>query len=686
MKRFSSKQIRNVVLLGHGSSGKTTLAEAMLFSAKASPRLGNIASGNTVCDYDPEEVKRTISIFTSVAPFEWMDCKINILDTPGQPDFEGEMLEGLRAADSAIIAVSGKSGVHVGTEKAWEKAKAAKLPTAFFVGKLDEEQADFFKVLEALKSSFGAVVCPIVVPFEQDNDTVYVNLVEMKAYKYKDGKSSEVPIPNTGHRLQGLVAAISEAIAETSEEYFDKYFSGEAFTKEELTKGILDGIKQGVIAPVFCGSAVTGAGINMLMDGIASYFPGVEGTVDATDSDGNKVELNVNETGPLAALVFKTIADPYVGKLSFIKVFSGEMRQDSTIVNTRTNKTEKVGKLYIMCGKKQTETDCVSTGDIGAISKMSSPLTGDSLCAPSRVVSLRGIDFPKPNLSMSVSPVSKGDEDKIAQGLHRLMEEDPTLNFATHPETKQQIISGLGELHIDIIVSKLKTKFGVNVNLEKPEVPYRETIRKKVSAEGKHKKQTGGHGQYGHVIIEFEPCDSDELVFDEKVVGGSVPKNYFPAVEKGLRESVQHGMIAGYPMVNLKATLLDGSYHPVDSSEMAFKLAASLAYKAAIPQASPVLLEPIGLLKVQVPQSAMGDVIGEINKRRGRVLGMDHTDGGQDILQADVPMAEMHDFSIVLRSITQGRGTFTFDFERYEEAPPQVAQAVAAARSAKEAG
>lgn len=685
MKRFSSKQIRNVALLGHGSSGKTTLAEAMLFAAKASPRLGNIASGNTVCDYDPEEVKRTISIFTSVAPFEWMDCKINILDTPGQPDFEGEMLEGLRAADSAIITVSGKSGVHVGTEKAWEKAKSAKIPTAFFVGKLDEDQADFFKVLEALKAAFGAVVCPIVVPFKQDNDTVYVNLVEMKAYKYKDGKPSEVPVPDAGHRLQGLVAAISEAIAETSEEYFDKYFSGEAFTKDEMAKGILDGIKQGVIAPVFCGSAVKGEGINMLMDGIATYFPGADGTVEATDNNDNIAEINISETDPLAALVFKTIADPYVGKLSFVKVFSGELRSDSTVVNARTGKPEKVGKLYFMCGKKQTETDCIAAGDIGAIAKMSSPLTGDSLCAQSRVVNLPGIEFPKPNLSMAVKPVSKGDEDKIAQGLHRLMEEDPTLIFDTHPETKQQIISGLGELHIDIIVSKLKSKYGVSVNLEKPEVPYRETIRKKVTAEGKHKKQTGGHGQYGHVIIEFEPCDSDDLVFEEKVVGGAVPKNYFPAVEKGLREAIQHGVIAGYPMVNLKATLLDGSYHPVDSSEMAFKLAANLAYKNGIPNASPVLLEPIGLLKVKVPQSNMGDVIGEINKRRGRMLGMDHVEGGQDILQAEVPMAEMHDFSIVLRSITQGRGSYTFDFERYEEAPPQVAQAVAAARTSQEA-
>ncbi len=686
MKRFISKQIRNVVLLGHSSSGKTSLAEAMLFSAQASPRLGNIAGGNTVCDFDPEEIKRRVSIFTSIAPLEWQDCKINIIDTPGQPDFEGEMLEGLRAADNAVIAVSGKSGVHVGTEKVWEIARALKIPTAFFVGKLDEEHADFYKVLEALKASFGASVCPVVVPVMEVGGCTYINLIEMKAYQYKNGNAAEVAMPDTGHRLQGLVAAISEAIAETSDEYFEKYFSGEAFTKEELTEGILKGIKQGVIAPVFCGSAATGAGVGMLLDGIASYFSGADGEVAATDANGEEVTVKVTETEPLAALVFKTIADPYVGKLSYIKVFSGELHTDTNIINARSGKTERVGKLYMMRGKKQIETDVIPAGDIGALSKMTSPLTGDTLCAASRVVTLEKIEFPKPNLSMAVTPINKGDEEKIAQGLHRLMEEDPTLKFATNTETKQQIISGLGEQHIDITVSKLKSKFGVGVILTAPDVPYRESIRKKVRCEGKHKKQTGGHGQFGHVVIEFEPCESEELLFEEKVVGGSVPKNYFPAVEKGLRECVLHGSIAGYPMVNLKATLLDGSYHPVDSSEMAFKLAAALAYKSAIPQASPILLEPIGSLSVEVPSSAMGDVIGEINKRRGRVLGMDHKDSGLDVLQAEAPMAEMHDFSIVLRSMTQGRGVFTFDFERYEEAPPQVAQAVSAAKAPQQAG
>lgn len=679
MKRYNSKQIRNAVLLGHSSSGKTSLAEAMLFASSATDRLGNIAAGNTVCDFDPEEIRRKVSVYTSIAPLEWRDCKINILDTPGQPDFEGEMLEGLRAADSVIIAVSGKSGVSVGTEKAWACAKAAKLSTAFFVSKLDEERADFYKVLEELKAKFGAAACPIIVPADADT---YINLIEMKAYEYKNGNAREVSMPDTGHSLQGLVAAISEAVAETSDELFDKYFSGEAFTKEELCDGIHSGIRDGVIAPVFCGCATSGAGIGMLLDGIVTYFPGTIETIAENDA-GEPVE--VKETDPLAALVFKTVADPYVGKLSYLKVYAGELSADSNVVNARTGKVERMGKLYVLHGKKQVETDKITVGDIGAVSKMISPLTGDTLCSQQRIVSLPGIIFPKPCLSMAVAPVAKGDEEKISQGLHRLIEEDPTLKFEINSETKQQIISGLGELHIDITVSKLKTKFGVGMKLSVPDVPYRETIRKKVKAEGKHKKQTGGHGQYGDVVIEFEPCDSEELVFEEKVFGGSVPKNYFPAVEKGLRECVQHGVIAGYPVVHLKATLIDGSYHPVDSSEMAFKLAAALAYKTALPQAKPVLLEPVGSLTVGVPQSNMGDVIGEINKRRGRVLGMNHGDNGNEIIEAEAPADQMHDFSTVLRSITQGRGHFTYKFERYEEAPPQVAQAVAA-KSSREAG
>lgn len=686
MKQFESKQIRNVVLLGHGSCGKTSLSEAMLYLSGASQRLGYIASGNTVCDFDMEEIHREMSIYTAIAPIEWNGDKINIIDTPGQPDFEGELLEGLRAADCAVIAVSGKSGVHVGTERAWEKTREIHMPTAFFVGKLDEEQADFYKVLEQLKIKFGAAVCPVIVPFKNNGSLIYINLITMSACEYKDGKARPVPMPETGHRLQGLIAAISEAVAETNDEYFDKYFSGVAFSKEELTTGILDGIKDGVIAPVFCGSSATGSGVDMLLDGIVSYFPGADTEATAKNGEGAKIKITANETEPLSAFIFKTVADPYVGKLSYVRVYSGVLRTDSPVVDSRTGKNERVGKLCILRGKKQIETDSISAGDIGAIAKMGSLQTGDTLCAPSKIVSLPTFDFPLPCLSMAIKPVKKGDEEKVSVGLHRLMEEDKTIKFKMDSETKQQVLSGLGELHIDITVSKLKSKFNVEVELSTPDVPYRETIRKKVKSEGKHKKQTGGHGQYGHVVIEFEPCDSENLVFEEKVFGGSVPKNYFPAVEKGLRECVCRGVIAGYPVVNIKATLLDGSYHPVDSSEMAFKMAAALAYKSALPQASPILLEPFGALKVIVPENAMGDVIGEINKRRGRVLGMNSADNSREIIEAEAPMSEMHDFSVILRSITQGRGSFTFEFARYEEAPPQVVQSVIAAKSVQSAG
>lgn len=678
LKQYALSQLRNVVLLGHAGSGKTSLAEAMLYTAGETDRLGKVADGNTVCDYDAEEIRRKVSISAAVAPLTWQDCKINLIDTPGLFDFEGEALEGLRAAGCAVIAISGKSGVNVGTEKAWKNVVRRQVPRAFFVGKLDEEQADFYKVLETLKSVFGANVCPVVVPADDGNGRCYINLIDMKAWRYdKNGKAAEVPLPDTGHRLQGLVTAISEAVAETDESLFEKYFSGESFTREELVDGIHKGVRECAITPVFCGSAFTLEGIGMLLDSIVSMFPGEDESVirGVTLPDGSETDLAFAPDGAPAAFVFKTLADPYVGKLSFFKVISGQIRPDSTVVNSRTGQPEKIGKLYLLKGKKQTEAESVGTGDIGAVAKMVSPLTGDTLCAASHPLVLRGIDFPVPCLSMAIFPKSKGDEDKISLGLRRLMEEDPTFRFENNAETKQQIISGLGEQHLDVIVSKLRAKFGVSVDLREPQVPYRETIRKKVKVEGKHKKQTGGHGQYGHVWIEFEPCDSEEMVFAENVFGGSVPRNFFPAVEKGLRECTVHGVLAGFPVVGLKATLVDGSYHPVDSSEMSFKMAAALAYRAGLAQASPVLLEPIGSLRAYVPETMMGDVIGEINKRRGRVLGMERSDEYQ-VIEAEAPVAEMHSFSTALRSMTQGRGSYTFSFARYEEAPPQVAQAV----------
>lgn len=677
MKRYGLNQLRNVVLLGHGGSGKTSLAEAMLFSSKATDRLGKIADGNTICDYDQEEIKRKISVSLSIAPFEWNDCKINLIDVPGLFDFEGETIEGIKAANCAIIAVSGKSGVNVGTEKAWNQVSKNKLPRSFFVTKLDEERADFYKVLEGLKAKFGAQVCPVVVPVDTDDGRCYINLIEMKAYKYSSGKYTEVEMPDTGHRLDGLITAISEAVAETDDACFEKYFSGESFTKEELVTGVHKGIRECTIAPVFCGSSYTLEGVDLLINSIAQMFPGEDESepLEATDANGNAAKVSFSEKDPLAVFVFKTLADPFVGKLSFFKVISGEIRSDTTFVNARTGQAEKIGKLYMIKGKKQAEVESIGAGDIGAASKMASPLTGDTLCAPSRVISLNGIQFPEPYLSMAVMPKSKGDDEKISSGLHRLMEEDLTFMFFTNHETKEQVISGLGEQQLDVLISKLKAKFGVGVDMKKPRVAYRETIRKKVKVEGKHKKQTGGHGQYGHVWIEFEPGETEEMTFAENVFGGSVPRNFFPAVEKGLRECTAHGVLAGYPVVNLKATLVDGSYHPVDSSEMSFKMAAGIAYRTGLTQAAPVLLEPIGTLKVYVPESYMGDVIGEINKRRGHMLGMESEDGIQ-VIEAEAPSAEMHDFSTALRSMTQGRGYYTFEFARYEEVPEQISRAI----------
>ena len=688
MKQYLAGKIRNVVLTGHGSSGKTSLAEAMLFKAGAADRLGKIAEGNTVCDYDPEEIKRQVSVSSSVAPFNWGSVKINLIDTPGLFDFATGLYEGVRAAESVLIVISGKSGVSVGAEKAFQLATDNGKAKAFFINKMDNEHADFYKVLEEMKATFGPSVCPLVAPLVEDHKVkCYVNLVDNKAYEYNEkGEAKEVPMPDLGHRLEGLQAAISEAVAEADETLFEKYFSGEQFTRDEMLQGIHAGVKNGTIAPVFCGAATTMEGVDMLLDAIVDHLPSAweSAAETGTDADGKNVEIPCNDDAPLAAVVFKTIADPFVGKLSFVKVVAGKLSSDQVPVNARTGEPERLGKIIYVKGKKQEDTAFVSAGDIGAVTKLEKTITGDTLCDPKRVVALKRIDFPNACLTMAVKPKGKGDESKIAQGIQRLMEEDPTITFENDAETHQQKLSGLGEQHLDVIRSKLAAKFGIQTDLVRPRVAYRETIRKKVEAEGKHKKQSGGHGQYGHVWIRFEPCDSDGLVFDEEVVGGRVPRNFFPAVEKGLQDCVKHGLIAGYPMVGLKAVLYDGSYHEVDSSEMAFKTAAFLAYKAGIPNASPVLLEPIGMLKALVPDANTGDLIGEMNKRRGRVLGMNPISGGKQVVEADVPMVGMFGYCTTLRSMTGGRGTFEYAFARYEQAPAEVQQKEIEARAAEE--
>ena len=604
-------------------------------------------------------------------------------------DAREKMLKVALSSDAEVSVDCIKKGpdeLDCNTDEAFAAAEKRGLSKIFFVNGLCDEGSDFYKVFEDLKASFGPSVCPIVVPYFEDGKAdKYINMLEYKAYDYSGGKPVQVDMPNMGARLEGLRTAIYEAVAETSDELFEKYFSGEEFTPEEVIVGVSQGVKSGTISPVFCGDAMLMRGMEQFMDGLCWLAPSAadKGAEIGVDVDGNPVEIAVKEDAATAAIVFKTVADPFIGKLSYVKVLSGKISTETPLINMRTGNTERVGKTVMMCGKKQEDVKAITAGDIGAIPKLAGVNTGDTLCAPARKVTLDGIAYPTPEMRMAIVPKNKGDEDKVAQGIMRLAEEDPTIRFENNAETKEMVISGMGEQHLDVIVSKLKTKFGVDVTLRSPRVPYRETIRKTVSVQGRHKKQTGGHGQFGDVWIEFSPCDADGLEFAERVVGGAVPKGFFPAVEKGLRECIARGPLAGYPVVGLKATLYDGSYHPVDSSEMAFKTAASIAYKNGMPQANPVLLEPIGELKATVPDANMGDIMGEVNKRRGRVLGMSPAETvGYQTVDAEVPMAEMYDFSTYVRQVTQGRGSFTFDFVRYEEAPQNVAQKVIEAAKA----
>lgn len=680
MKQYDAKKILNIALTGHSGCGKTSVAESILYLSKVSDRLGKIADGNTMLDFDAEEIKRQASIMTAVAPIEWKNTKINLIDTPGLFDFAGGVAEGMRAADTALIVVSGKDGVNVGTEKAVEAATKAGLTKVFFVNGLCDEDARFYRVFENLKATFGPSVCPVVVPYIVDGQAnTYVNLFDYKAYEYAtDGSVKPTALPDMGSRLEGLREAIKEAVAETSEELLDKFIMGEEFTPEEIILGVSQGVKDGTICPVFCGDAHNTFAIDQLLNSLTWLAPSAadKGDEIGVDVNGEPVEVSVNENGAAAAIVFKTVADPFIGRLSYIKVVSGKVAPDTPLINMRTGSQERVTKVLSMCGKKQIDVDYIGAGDIGAIPKLASTKTGDTLCSPLRKVMLDGIDYPVSSYTMAIYPAKKGDEDKVAQALTKLCDEDPTIKFVTNHETHEMVISGLGEQHLDVVISRLKSKYNVDASLQKPKIAYRETIRKKVTAQGRYKKQSGGHGQFGDVWIEFEPFDTDDLVFAERVVGGAVPKNFFPAVEKGLRDSIKKGVLAGYPTVGIKATLYDGSYHPVDSSEMSFKTAASLAYKNGIPNASPTLLEPIGSLKAYVPDANMGDVMGEVNKRRGRVLGMSPAENGMQVVEAEVPMAEMSDFSTFIRQITQGRGSFELTFARYEDAPANVAQKI----------
>lgn len=680
MKEYAACDIRNIAVVGHGQKGKTSLCEALLYSSGALERLGSVQSGTTVSDYDPEEIKRHCSVNTSLIPIEWAGTKINLLDTPGFFDFESEKVSGLAACDCAVIVISAKSGVDVGAEKAWDYCKKHNIPVFIFINKLDSERADFQKSVQSLKETFGPTIAPFLLPVK-DGDSIseFVNVVGMVSIKYDGTKITEGPVPSS---MEGEIAPvremIMEAVAETDDALMEKYFDGEEFTEEEIERALRHGTKRKTIVPVLCGSALKNQGMRLLLDAIVKYFPGphrIEDTV-ALDKDGELLEITADDSKPLAALCFKTISDPFAGRLSFVRVYQGTLKKDMTVFNPNRGKEEKIGKICIMTGKKQTDISAVKAGDIAVIPKLSATFTGDSLCLKDNILKFEEIEFPKPCMSLAIVPETKGDEEKISSGLAKLMEEDVSLSMENNAETHQQIIKGLGEQHIEVAVSKLKNKFGVGVSLAPPKIAYRETIRKPVKAEGKHKKQSGGHGQYGHVWIEFEPCDSDELVFCDNVFGGAVPKNYFPAVEKGLREAMQKGVLAGYPVVGLKATLYDGSYHPVDSSEMAFKTAASIAFKNGLPNASPVLLEPVGRLVATVPSSNMGDIMGDINKRRGRVIGNEPVDDKNVRITADVPSAEMSSFATDLKSMTQGRGSFEFEFASYEQVPEPIAKKI----------
>ena len=683
--------IRNICLLGHGGSGKTSLVESMLYITGAIDRLGKTADGNTVCDYDSEETKRQISISLAMAPVTYQGVKINVLDAPGNFDFAGEMQSGLRAAEVGVLVCASKDGLSVGAERGWKYLQSQKKPCIIYISKEDEENANFSTTLEALRENLSKSIAPVVAPIWDENKRTIgiIDVINRKAYKMGDdkkGKRVEIPIPESKLGvLNELYDQLMEAVAETTEENMEKYFSGEPFTQEEIHNGLKVGMRDGTIAPVLCGSAFTGLGTEMLLQTIVDLVPAPDEmpAEKATDESGeNEVEVAHDPNGPTAAIVFKTISDQY-GKYSLVKVVSGKITGDMTLYNPTTGKTEKLGRLYTLRGKKTEEVKEIPCGDIGAIAKMDRLKTGDTLCDPKHIVKLAAVQFAEPCYSRAIAPKTRGQDEKVGTGLVRLNEEDPTFTVVNNAETHQVVVSGAGDIQIDVLVSKLKSRFGVEAELDTPRVAYREKIRKKVRKQGRHKKQTGGSGQFGDVHIVFEPQEeSEDMIFAEEVFGGSVPKNFFPAVEKGLREACQHGVLAGYPVVFLKATLVDGSYHPVDSSEIAFKTAAQLAYKAALPEASPVLLEPIGELKVRIPDAYMGDIIGDLNKRRGRVMGMDPTGDGDQIVTAEVPMAEMMSYAIDLRSMSQSRGSFTFHFVRYEECPPAAQEkAIAEAKA-----
>jgi len=687
VKECKMIELRNVGLFSHTGAGKTSLAEAMLYLSGAIKRLGRIEEGNTASDYDPEEVRRGISINASVIPLEWQDHKINLLDTPGYDEFVGEVKGAIRVSDSAIIVVGSVTGVEVGTERVWRFADEEGLPKAIFVSRMDRENADFQKVLGQLRETFGKGVVAAALPIgAQETFRGVVDLVSQKAFVGEKAEEADLPSELTDdvatHR-----EALVEAAAESNDDLTMKYLEGEPLSDDDIRRGLKEGVAAGRVIPVFCGSSISLSGIRVLMDAIIHYLPSpLARTVKAMNPvTGEEEQLDAPDSGPLAALILKTFADPFVGTLSYFRVYSGMMESDSRVFNPRSGEEERLGQLYMLRGKEQIPVSSVKSGDIGGVAKLQSTETGDTLCDRDHPLQLPSIEYPKPVFDAAVRPKTKVDLDKMSNALARLIAEDPTLNLRRDSETSEVILSGMGESHIDVAIRKLREKFKVDVVLEIPKVPYRETIRKTSSAEGRHKKQTGGRGQFGHVVIRFEPLPRGEgFIFEDEVFGGAVPRNYIPAVEKGLREAIKQGILAGYPAVDIRAVLYDGSYHTVDSSEIAFKIAATLSYKKAMLEGNPVLLEPIMDMVITVPEQFLGDILGDLNTRRARVMGMDQQDG-KSIVTAQSPLAEIQRYATDLRSMTQGQGYFNMEFSHYEEVPTHAAQSVIeAAKAAKE--
>ena len=686
MKLYETQNIRNIAILGHGSVGKTTLCEAMLYASGRTSRLGKVDNGSPVSDFEPEEIKRKISIRTSLIPIEWQGYKLNILDTPGYFDFIGGVSEAMSVADSALIVIKGSKGVEVGTEKAWDYATQANVPKMMFITEMDAPHVDMEQILENCKEKFGASIAPLQMPWYENNELIgYIHVLKMIGRRLEKGKMVTCPIPE--HLLEAIKpirTMILEAVAETDEMLMEKYFTEEEISQEEIETAYKKGVMDKQIVPVLCGSSLMGIGIPVLMDTMTLLFPAPDEAtaVLAVEEKSNKVvEVACNEQEKTSLFIFKTLANPFIGKFSLFKVRTGKLSSEDVLIHRQSGELERLSHLYVLCGKEQQEVDTLCAGDIGAVPKLKNTATGDTLGEKGFEKVYIPMSFPTGVVKKAIVPKGKGDEEKMSGALMKLMAEDKTFTVEYNQETHETILSAIGEQQMEVIVSMLHDKFKVEVSLKNPTTPYRETIKAKVTIRGKHKKQSGGHGQYGDVVMEFEPSGDLQkaYLFEEKIFGGSVPKQYFPAVEKGLEESVQKGVLAGYPVVGIKATLLDGSYHPVDSSEMAFKMATTIAFKEGISKAKPTLLEPIARVEIEVPEAFTGDIMGDMKKRRGRMLGME-LKGGKQAIIAEMPLAELYTYATDVRSMTQGRGNISYAFQRYEEAPSQVQVKVIEAR------